>query len=112
MGTVLVVLKNARPEVVHGANARHDMSFALLCLPPVLQLSDLFAMIECDTGRCRKNSSGLGRPCFLCRHAAWRSKFKASSATASVKAFGPMPKARSTMRASSRMSPARLKIAA
>lgn len=40
------------------------------------------------------------------------SRLSASSATASVSAVSPMPKARSTMRASPRMSPVRLKIAA
>ena len=45
-------------------------------------------------------------------HAGLALKFCSSIATTSVSALGPMLKARSTMRASPRMSPVKLKIAA
>ncbi|MDQ0458308.1 hypothetical protein QO005_004669 [Rhizobium paknamense] len=45
-------------------------------------------------------------------HAVLASRFCARRATASVSALGPIPKARSTIRAFPRMSPVRLKMAA
>ena len=61
---------------------------------------------------CCKNSDGGEGALLGLDHAAFSSRFCASIATTSVSALGPIPKARSTMRASPRMSPVKLKMAA